>query len=61
MCCSRVAQVSKLQGKQMVETKPLQIDPEYLKMAVDQFNVALSFYCALLNGKLLFTEEIIFI
>ena len=38
----------------MVETKPLQIDPEYLKMTVDQFNVALSFYCALLNGKLLF-------
>ena len=42
----------------MVETKPLQIDHEYLKIAVDQFNVALSFYCALLNGKLLFTEEI---
>jgi len=46
-----MGQVSKFQGKVVPESKPLQIDPEYLKMGVDQLNVALAAYCALLSGK----------
>ena len=35
----------------MPEAKPLQIDPEYLKLGVDYVNKALAYYCSLLSGK----------
>ena len=44
-------QVQKFQGKTVPEGKPLQIDPEYLKLGVDYVNKALAYYCSLLSGK----------
>lgn len=46
-----VCEWQKFQGKTVPEARPLQIEPEYLKLAADYVNKALAYYCSLLSGK----------
>lgn len=46
-----MGQLQKFQGKAVPEGKPIQIDPEYLKVGMEGLNKALEYYCGLLDGK----------